>query len=378
VNTVIILGASTRAAAFSALRAGLRPWCIDLFADADLQSRCPVERLRGRYPQGFLDAIDHAPQAPWIYTGGLENWPKLVAQLSERRPLWGNSAEVLRRVRQPETIYERLRSAGLPVPRVRTDRPESGPLRWLIKPRRGAGGSGIRFFDATAHEPEAPSKGERDWYFQEYIEGDPLAAVYVPEGQSARLLGVTRQLVGEPWLHAAPFHYCGSLGPVQAEPPLHQQLEQIGNTLTAGCQLRGIFGVDGVLQEGEFWPVEVNPRYTASVEVLEHGLSVAALAGTSFSPHHRTRGRGEQEVIGKAILFARQAFRFPSTGPWSDTLARPPAVDQLPLFADIPSPHVLIEAGRPILTLFAQADSAGQCLDRLHGIVENLQRVLYP
>jgi len=32
---VLIVGASARAAAFSALRAGLRPWCADLFADLD-------------------------------------------------------------------------------------------------------------------------------------------------------------------------------------------------------------------------------------------------------------------------------------------------------------------------------------------------------
>jgi uncharacterized protein len=377
VSTVVILGASARAAAFSALRAGLRPWCIDLFADADLQSRCPVERLRGRYPQGFLDAINQAPQAPWIYTGGLENWPKLVAQLSERRPLWGNPAEVLRRVRQPETIYELLRGAGLPVPRIRSDRPESGPTLWLLKPRRGAGGSGVRFFDAYA----AASEKIADWYFQEYIPGEPLAAVYVAAGQSARLLGVTRQLVGEAWLHAAPFHYCGSLGPVHPGPLLRQQLEKIGNILTAGCQMRGLFGVDGVLCEGEFWPVEVNPRYTASVEVLEYGLGVVA----PFSL--LSGGKGEKGVvvrpfsgltIGKAILFARQALSFPSTGPWWDTLARPPALKTPPFFADIPSPQVLIEAGRPILTLFAQGDSAGQCLERLHGIVEDLERVLYP
>ena len=33
-STLILAGAITRAAAFSAIRAGLRPWCVDLFADA--------------------------------------------------------------------------------------------------------------------------------------------------------------------------------------------------------------------------------------------------------------------------------------------------------------------------------------------------------
>ena len=43
-ESLLIVGGSTRAAAFSALRAGLRPWCADLFADLDLQQRLPSAR----------------------------------------------------------------------------------------------------------------------------------------------------------------------------------------------------------------------------------------------------------------------------------------------------------------------------------------------
>ena len=69
---VLIVGASTRAAAFSALRAGLRPRCLDLFADADLAARCPVARLD---PDGPFDppACD-----AWLYTGSMEARPDLV------------------------------------------------------------------------------------------------------------------------------------------------------------------------------------------------------------------------------------------------------------------------------------------------------------
>ena len=44
-QNLLILGASTRAAAFSALRAGLAPRCADFFADRDLAATCPVERV---------------------------------------------------------------------------------------------------------------------------------------------------------------------------------------------------------------------------------------------------------------------------------------------------------------------------------------------
>ena len=51
---LLIVGASARAAAFSALRAGLRPWCADLFGDDDLRARCFAQRCdSANYPRSI-------------------------------------------------------------------------------------------------------------------------------------------------------------------------------------------------------------------------------------------------------------------------------------------------------------------------------------
>ena len=119
-NHLLIFGASVRAAAFSALRAGLRPWCIDLFADRDLKAHCPARRLRGAFPNGFLDELRDAPPGPWLYTGGLENHPFVVSQLADRRTLWGNDAGALMKVRNPEWLFEQARAVGLNAPPAAT------------------------------------------------------------------------------------------------------------------------------------------------------------------------------------------------------------------------------------------------------------------
>src|SRR5262245_55333161 len=85
-RTLILLGASVRAAAFSATRAGFRPYAIDRFADRDLAALGPAVKIV-RYPTDFLSAIEAAPSAPWVYTGGLENHPRLVDRLARLRPL---------------------------------------------------------------------------------------------------------------------------------------------------------------------------------------------------------------------------------------------------------------------------------------------------
>jgi predicted ATP-grasp superfamily ATP-dependent carboligase len=246
-----------------------------------------------------------------------------------------------------------------------------------MKPRRVAGGTGIRRFTESV-----PALGQqRHFFLQEFIEGESCAALYCGDGRSASLLGATRQLVGTPWLHAAPFRYCGSLGPLPLPPALRTALQRLGEVLTAGCQLRGLFGVDFVLRDGVPWPVEVNPRYTASVEILEWTLGFRALA-----LHRRVfvadgpqpvAAAADSQVLGKAILFAQAPLTFPADGPWQAMLGLRNPLAEAPAFADIPPAGQRIEAGRPILTCFAHAASLGTCEEYLRDVAADLDRWLY-
>lgn len=418
-GTLLLFGASVRAAAFSALRAGLKPWCADLFADADLQARAPVWPISsGRYPDGFVEIARTEVAGPWMYTGGLENHPAIVRQITKLRPLWGNDAAVLGLVRSPSNVVSLLRQEGIPCPAVITNAkefPAAGD--WLVKPRYGAGGRGIQRFQGRAMVPGR----RKEVYYQEYIAGAPHAAVYVGDGTSARLVGVTRMLVGEPWLHARAFHYCGSVGPVLPDVPFLAALRWLGHVVGNGFGLCGLFGVDFILRGSVPWPVEINPRYTASVEVLEyaHGISALDLHRTACIPSRSTDTIGAasvlssnlptwmqrlasdrrrsrhpwpkearpsslsvqlppaREIVGKAILFARAPVVFPHDGPWQSVLRRPPPINEMPDFADIPHPGQRIETGRPILTLFARADSMEACTDVLGQKARDLDRWLY-
>jgi predicted ATP-grasp superfamily ATP-dependent carboligase len=388
---LLLFGASVRAAAFSALRAGLRPWCTDLFADTDLRACCPALALPAAdYPEGFVEVCARAPEGPWMYTGGLENRPALVEKLCRLRPLWGNGADVLRQVRSPALVAQRLRRAGVACPEVRLNAaevPKRG--RWLVKPLDGVGGRGIAFV-----EDRVALSRRRHVYYQEYVEGEPCSAVYLglerrlSDGTvaGAAFLEATRQLVGEPWLHAAPFHYCGSIGPLPL--PLWRKFQRLGTVLAKAFGLRGLFGVDCVLRDGVPWVVEVNPRYSASVEVLEEpggpsavALHRAALEGTEVPLYW---GSGEpqpyvrRKARGKAVLFAREPLVFPDDPFWA-ARAREFRPDHPgpPPFADIPPAGQNIEQGRPILTFFAEAATVDECQARLRATAADLDRRLF-
>jgi uncharacterized protein len=371
---LLIVGASTRAAGFSALRAGLRPWCADLFADRDLQARCPVFSLAGDYPLGILGLVGDGPPGPVMYTGGLENRPKLVHRLAQLRPLWGNHAAVLRQVRSPYRVTAVLRQHGFSCAEVIA--PASAPHegRWLLKPIGSSGGAGIRFWNGES------LRGRRHGeYLQQYLEGESWAAVFVGDGTSAQLLGVTQQLVGASWLHARPFHYCGSIGPMILDSTQREVFLRLGDVLASSFHLRGLFGVDCVLQNGAPYPVEVNPRYTASVEVLEYATGLAALChhAEAFQRNKLSAPKSTKPIrdsVAKAVYFAPQGISFPDRGPWLSVVEQAALVEQLPEYADIPHPGQPIAAGRPVLTFFAHASSPTACLDRLKQTAAELDR----
>src|SRR5258708_28908331 len=78
VTNLIILGATARAAAFSARRAGMRPWCVDLFADADLARAFPGRRVAlDAFPAGLMDALADPPDCPVMFTGRARKPPRL-------------------------------------------------------------------------------------------------------------------------------------------------------------------------------------------------------------------------------------------------------------------------------------------------------------
>src|SRR5262249_21716166 len=225
---VVLAGASVRAAAYSALRAGLRPRCLDLFGDVDLPAVCEVQTIPpSEYPHGFTRLLDTIPSVPLVYTGALENHPAVLARLSRDRPLWGIAGDLLRAVRDPFCVHAALAASHLPaleiVPAGNTI-PADG--RWLSKPLAGASGAGVRF----ARNGEIVPPGR---YAQRCGAGDSGGAIFCANGGKATLLGVTRQLLGLDWLHTSGFRYCGSIGPRELPEAAESTLTNIGLALAA-------------------------------------------------------------------------------------------------------------------------------------------------
>jgi predicted ATP-grasp superfamily ATP-dependent carboligase len=352
---VAIVGASARAAAFSVLRSGRQPVAADLFADADLQQACPVTRITN-YPEGLFDWLRQTECDGWLYTGALENYPDLVDQLAKVRPLLGNSGGVLRRVRDPKLLGQVLKSRDLQFPETRQS-PVGLPCdgSWLAKTYQGSSGTGVAELKADTQQGS---------FFQQRVAGTAGSAVYL----GAKLLGVTRQLVGEAWTGAGPFQYCGSIAPWRVSQAATEQLRALGEVLTEEFGLRGLFGVDFIIDRQQLWTIEVNPRYTAAVEVVERALPTSAIDLWLDERDELQLPESQSAHHGKAILFAKHETTI------SEAFTRW-ALTQTDL-ADIPQPGTEVLQGQPMLTLFATAETSDQALAALKKLSAQLQEKL--
>ncbi len=143
---LFIAGASVRAAAQSAVRAGFQVTAVDLFCDRDLAACCQAFHVRD-FPRGILSVAEQIAPMEWLYTGGLENEPALVDAVSRRHRLLGHAGAVLRQIRDPWRLGDVLARVGLRFPCPAHRPPRGGTGRWLLKPLRSCGGTRIRVCD---------------------------------------------------------------------------------------------------------------------------------------------------------------------------------------------------------------------------------------
>ena len=374
---ILVVGLSTRAIAESAVRGGHRVITLDYFGDRDQRALVENYSLLRDFglpfsTQGLFQATRKLKYDAVVYVSNFENHPNVVGKLGEESVLLGNGEDVLRQVRDWRILRDFCPKEDIPFPvtLLPGEEKEADPgVRWLRKPHLGGGGHGIMTW---AGEPV-----EKTHVLQAYLDGRPVSIAFAADGQTGVIIGLTEQLIGTKELGDKEFMWCGNILPLKIDPlekaAFIETLEKIVDRLTQGFGLRGVNGLDFVVMDGpDGMPrpflVEVNPRYTASMELLERGyglnvfsIHMEAMGGRlpDFSlAEHLTGG-----YLGKGIVFARKTLMMPETAGWTECGRR-----------DIPFPGDRIEAGRPVCTVLAEGMEREICLKNLLGGVDAVRR----
>jgi predicted ATP-grasp superfamily ATP-dependent carboligase len=161
----LVTGFSTRAIAESAARNGHPIVTLDYFGDRDQRTLVENHALLRDFGQPYsaralLRASRSLDFGAVVYVSNLENHPGVVGELARGRILLGNAPAVLDQVRDPRTLCEFCREAGIPFPTTLLPGEEGRAdpaVRWLCKPMRSGGGHGIRSWAGVELPP--PRRG---------------------------------------------------------------------------------------------------------------------------------------------------------------------------------------------------------------------------
>lgn len=316
-GTVVLIGASIRAAAQSANRAGFRVLGIDHFGDVDTRQACQEFWILNEF-QMNPELIRRLRNFPYFVVGGLNpahNLAGLLMPPSETAMTFpaknlDNGLAVTPqktngdRWNDPHWLGNLSKECGLSFPGIfhsllpNAKPPQTSGKRWLLKTKHSCGGLGVRWYTpppsgsvplaaeltrsntGTPNPKIVPSsesltqhetKETRDPVFQEWVPGRPHGATLLCNGTECCLLGVCRSLFTH--IGDLPFVYRGSFGPVSIPDTLQQRLQKLGLRITRETGHRGLLNIDLVInRSGKTFVLEVNPRWSGSSELIERWM----------------------------------------------------------------------------------------------------------
>ena len=370
---LLLIGASVRDLTESAAESGLQFTGIDFFGDLDCRGKVITPDISSDLEpttQGLLKIARGIECRGLVYGSGPENHRHALRYWEKRGLLLGNGYDSLVQARNPYLLREVLRKINVNMPRFYS--PDQAPLSgsWLLKPLSGGSGTGIvrlppkeagiRGVLSRLHKPSR-------YIVQEYQDGIPASITFLADGSSALPVGSSYQIIQER-NGKHPFRYIGNIVPLPAPSPgFWNDMAGIASHLTAAFGLRGLNTLDFILCGSGIRVLELNPRWSGSVELIE-----AWLARRLFLDHVRACG-GELPMGAKweEIVSARPLRFYGKKILYSDTsfTVQDYREGWQPLYQygirDIPRPGSPVQEDEPICTVLADGTSKEACMSKL-------------
>ncbi len=366
---IIVVAYSARALASCAARAGFAPLSIDVFGDDDTRetSRASIKLdgglSDGLTPDKILGAVEmiinaHRPIG-LIYGAGFEHQPETLAAIAGKTRIIGNSAEALKRAKDPLALAQLCETNAIRHPPIAFDPPDKSEL-WLVKKRGGAGGAHI----ARADDPNGVSP-ER--YFQRRVAGDSISALFLAAEGNAQVIGLSIQWTAP--TPASPFRYGGAAGPVEIAQRQAAEIARAVGVVAAELNLVGLNSADFLVGDDAVWLIEINPRPGATLDVFESNEA-------PLVARHVAACEGRLTPAPPSVVFKAAEIVY---APCDIAIA---GGRNLPdWIVDRPSPRTRIAAGDPLCTALASGstvDLARTCAsERAREIIALVQEAVH-
>ena len=258
---------------------------------------------------------------------------------------------------------------------------------WLAKPFSSAGGLGITEWIRNQGDDQAclfdPAKG----FLQERLPGESIGVTFLSSNFGSAVVGAATSWKSGSWESGSRksysscsdgrvYAYQGSYGPNSLSSELLAKLQRFATLVGTESGLLGLWQADFLLHDNELTLLEVNPRWSASMDLLDVCLGIplvqihhacvcdhvseelfSCVASQSFDSTKNARNT----MLGKLIVYSPRPFVVTSIQSdewwrqrWSCGMNFAAKRFQ---FADIPNDGTSFSQGDPLLTVMASGCS---------------------
>ncbi len=365
---VLVAGSNTRAVVCSLKKLGYQVYSADYFGTMDLRQCADKfqsvldqkpQKSCGRFRERFNPLIIEEMALKMVddVDGIICCVGVSPARFPSNKIIGNVDLEV---VEDKYSLIKKLEGCfNVPETHLVTDRDDAKDIaasspdkKFILKPRYGAGGYGVRMFDFSNHleDNEYSTSISRvieddGWILQEFIQGENVSASVLATKNDANTILTSSQIIGDEMLgQREPFGYCGNIVPYTGDTNRgdtyieDMQICEIAQKVVTHLSLIGSNGVDFILRNDELYVIEVNPRVQGTFECAEKALDV------NMAEAHIEAFQGQLMKIPKPSKFAVKMVIH------AHQRSKVGNMDVKGLY-DLPNQGVIIEKGEPIATV---------------------------
>ncbi|WOF15879.1 ATP-grasp domain-containing protein [Methanoplanus sp. FWC-SCC4] len=354
---VLIAGFATRHVVRSAKNAGYLVYAIDHFCDQDL---CRITESHQTFEElAELPSLVESAQKMHNFeaicvTSGAED-------LNTEIKITGTPKEIASKFLDKKCIQEFFEEHSIPVPPVALENEYPA----MIKPLRGAGGWRNQIVNSMEEELIWRELWPDDLYIkQKVVEGIPCSVSCISNGKCACAISFNEQLLrggnGE-----RAYGFSGAITPFKH--PLKDQIVKTAEKIVSMSGCIGSVGVDFIAGDKEFWAIEINPRFQATMDIVEMSTGI-----NLFKAHINSFNGILPEKMPEPVQYAARRVLFAE----KDIKVRDDLKDLFEYISDIPHIGTEIEEGSAILSVYGNGQTREEALMSLDKAIIEIRRYI--
>ncbi len=387
---LLIVGVNTRPLAKSAYELGYEIYSASYFCTSDFDSyhhkKC-ILKQKPHYSCGYFQESYRPLElkelcSEWIdeidyiipYSGiSPQSFPSSKVLGNKNVKNIENKYQLYKKIRKhfnlPETfLLSTLKEAW----EINNQNPEK---EYLIKPVYGSGGYGIFQLDSLAYNSDSnDSKPANDsdnylnsvtkekFILQEYISGSEVSSSVISTKKEALSIISSSHINNSDNSSVNKFIYSGNITPYPGD---DLQIKEVGQEVVNHLKLIGSNGVDMIINNGEIYVIEVNPRFQGTFECAESSLGINLIdAHIKACEGELIQAHAVEKYSVKEIIYS----------PKKSLVGK----INIPGVYDIPKENTIIEKGEPLVTILQTGETCDEAINKVNYLRNKIKENIYP